>query len=511
MTKELLLGLAISGLSFASQGFADSSVAGETLPTTRGVFKQTHETVTLPGDESMGFWGGGLYYEVTPGLSFGPALYGATTGQRGGFITLGMGADARLQLSERISVNAGYFVGAGGGPGSYTLSGGGLMLRAHAELDYDLGKWGILGVGVSNLSFPSGSINSTQPYVSYSIPFTTLFAGGWREELSFSEPSGMAALPSEKEFSLVTRHYSIPSHVRTDQGAAQHPELQLVGAELVQYLGETTFVRLETEGAWGGQSQGYMQILLGGGYRLPVTKTTALKFSAAAGVAGGGHVDTAGGVLLNLEASVQQKLTKHVFVELGAGYVKAPQAGFEATSLIGRLGYSFGTPKVRGDTVSLAALEGYKNEHLRLRVTHQSYLKADPNWRTHHADLDFSNLGVQLDYFPNEKFYLTGQGIAAYSGEAGAYMTGLVGAGLHQPLFDTPFYLDLEGLIGAAGGGGANVGGGLVWQANANLGYQLNEKLSLTAGIGRMEAVKGAFKANVLNVGLVYNFDLFTQ
>ncbi len=38
--------------------------------------------------------------------------------------------------------------------------------------------------------------------------------------------------------------------------------------------------------------------------------------------------------------------------------------------------------------------------------------------RTHRHDLSVDNLGLQADYFLAENFYLSGQGLAAYSGKA---------------------------------------------------------------------------------------------
>ena len=47
--------------------------------------------------------------------------------------------------------------------------------------------------------------------------------------------------------------------------------MQLLGVEWLSYLDQHWFLKLESEGAMGGQSNGYMQILAGGGYRLPLT------------------------------------------------------------------------------------------------------------------------------------------------------------------------------------------------------------------------------------------------
>jgi hypothetical protein len=494
-------------LSFLVLTFCVS--AAEEVPVTAAQFKTSFESLELPGGEDMGFVGGQFLYEVLPGLSLGPSAYGALTGERGGFITLGGAADYSLPLTDRLSINTGYFVGAGGGRGGFTLSGGGLMLRSHLGLEYSLGELGLLGFGISNQDFPNGSINSTQPYLTYSYPFSTLLSHGWSSPtlggMLSSDVSG-----SEQDFSVVYRYYDVPSSVKRDDGSAQFSEIGLVGAEWTNYLDERRFIKLESEGAMGGQSNGYMQIFLGAGYRHPIADSTSLKGSLSIGVAGGGGVDTGGGLLIDSQASIQHMLTDSLFVELGAGYVMAPQASFQAVSLLGKVGYKFATPEAHGSYVKASNLRGYQYQPLRIRAVNQSYLEAAPDWRSHHADQNVDNLGVQLDYFANKNIYLTGQGIAAYQGDAGAYMAGLVGVGVHIPLSGSEFYLEGEGLAGAAGGGGLAVGSGLVWQANASLGYELTDSLSLSFGVGRLEAVDGPLKADVVSLGLAYKFGVPT-
>jgi hypothetical protein len=122
------------------------------------------------------------------------------------------------------------------------------------------------------------------------------------------------------------------------------------------------------------------------------------------------------------------------------------------------------------------------------------------------------NLGFQIDYFPVRTVYLTGQGLAAYGrGNAGAYMTGLVGAGLHFPLGNTPAFIDLEALAGAAGGGGVAVGGGFVWQANAGIGIELTDAFSLIATVGHLDAPGGEFAAHVVGASIGYRFTTFLK
>jgi hypothetical protein len=313
-----------------------------------------------------------------------------------------------------------------------------------------------------------------------------------------------------QEFALVARSYRIPAVVVRDDGSVQYPRMQLLGAQWLSYLDDRWFLKLESEGAMGGQSTGYMQILAGGGYRLPLTDSAAVKMHVSAGPAGGGGADTGGGLLLDAGIGVQQRVSAHNAVELSVGKVRAPSRSFQATSLGIKLVHSFGLPAVGAEPVARASLAGFEPNQLRMRTAQQTYKGASPLWRNNYTDTNVGNLGVQLDYFLTPNLFLTGQGLAAYAGKAGAYMTGLVGVGYRQPLVG-PWFAEAEGLAGAAGGGGLAAGGGLVGQANASVGYQFSKSLAMMATAGRIAAPRGDFKANVLGLSLGYQFTGFAS
>src|SRR5439155_1075392 len=100
-----------------------------------------------------------LFYVDEAGLPIGPAVYGAISGQRGGFFTIGGEAAWRQRLIGPFGVEFGMYVGGGGGGGA--PQGGGLMLRPHVDLLADLGSVA-LGVSLSHIEFPNGQISSTQ-------------------------------------------------------------------------------------------------------------------------------------------------------------------------------------------------------------------------------------------------------------------------------------------------------------------------------------------------------------
>ncbi len=498
-----------------NQPAASTANALAVVPTT---WRLTDETWKLPAGEAMGMVGGTLLFDVSEQVKLGVASYGAVRGQRGGFITLGLAAEVNQHLIDRWSAEAGLFVGGGGGRGGgggdTSLAGGGLMLRSHAGLSYDTQGFGQFGLGLSHVAFPSGVIQSTQPYVKYDYAFSSLLTNGWRTAPSGVQAADAPLLRKPQEFSLVYRHYNIPTSVVQNGGAAQHRTMQLMGVEWLSYLDDRWFLKLEAEGAMGGKNSGYMQILTGGGYRLPLGARTALKVHLAAGPAGGGSVDSGGGLLLDSGIAVQQTISRSTALELSLGQVRAPSASFKANSLALKLSHQFGIPSADSD-LNWGALTAFEPQSLRIRAVNQSYLKDSPTWRANHVGTSVHNLGVQLDYFlPSDPsashFFMTGQGLAAYAGKAGAFMTGLVGAGVQVPLTQN-WFVEGEGLVGAAGGGGLAVGSGLVGQANASLGYRLSESLSLIGSAGYMAAVRGDFKAKVVGLSLAYQFTGFAE
>jgi len=478
---------------------------------TQSAVRLTFESLNLPGGESMGMLGGDVLVQVHDNLRVGVGSYGAVQGQRGGFITLGVEGELQQRISDAWVSHAGLFLGAGGGHGSNALSGGGLMLRGDLGITYESKGYGNIGLGVSHVRFPSGDISSTQPYVQYEYPFNSLLGSGW-----LAPPPKDSSLridpvqANNNEFALVGRHYEMASKARRDDGGVQNSTMQLVGVEWLSYLNDNWFVKVESEGAMGGDNNGYMQILLGGGLRLPITRSTSIKLHAAAGPAGGGGADVGGGLLLDAGLGLQQKISSHLAMELSAGGVMAPSHTFEALNVALKLNYQFGMPDVGSTPVSWYGLGEFDTTPLRVRLTNQTYFKADDHWRNGDVNQDVSNLGVQMDYFLTPNWYLTGQGLAAYAGDAGAYMVGEVGLG--GVWNATPnWFIEGEALFGAAGGGGLAVGSGLVAQANASVGYRLNKALSIIATAGRIEALQGDFKANVAGLSLAYQFSAFTS
>lgn len=440
--------------------------------------KAAYESLSLPAGESMGMLGLGVERQFNETFSGGVGTWTAVRGDRGGFITIGFQGTARVPLSETFGLEAGAFVGAGGGRGGSTLSGGGLMLRGYAGLTADLEELGRIGAGVSYVDFPNGgSIDSVQPVVFYSIPFGS--ASRQFDGLAYEHNS----------LAVMSKLVRVRSGSHDLSGNAQD-DFTLLGVEWRSYFDDDLFVRFEAAGAAGGSSTGYMQVLVGPGVQIPLSDNIWIDGSVALGGGGGGDVDTGGGFLVDAAADLRCALGDDLFAAAGVSYLKAPNGNLSAFCPSFEIGGTFGKESQKHDKLPV-----------RVRMVTQRYSDGSDGWRTHDADKDVDNLGVQFDYFPVPWGYVTGQALAAYDGNAGAYMIGLVGGGLHQKIAG-PLFVEAEGLVGAAGGGGLEMGSGLAWQVNAGVGVQVSKDVALMATAGRLDAVNGTFKADVLGLSV---------
>ena len=479
------------------------ALAEETTVLSQESLKITYEELKLPGSEKMGMLGLGADHQLTSYLKLGISSYSAVRGERGGFITLGASANMTYPLMRGLELDSGLFVGAGGGHGGYTLSGGGLMVRAHVGANYELGDYGKLGLGVSSIDFPNGgSISSTQPYFSYTMPFYALTTPGWTESgaryLNSDDEKRLS--PAMHEFAIYFRNVMVDSGTRTNSGGAQ-ADFTLLGAEWRTYLNDTVFAKLESEGAASGQSAGYMHILAGAGVRYPLSRRLFATATVAAGGGGGGNVDTGGGFLTDATLGLQYFVAKHLFVDVSGSYLRAPSTSFDAKSIGAKLGYQFSSSGKSDPTFNEPSR--FDPNLLRLRLTSQTYLKSGDNGSTRSIDQNVDNLGAQFDYFINPGWFVTGQGLAAYGGNAGAYMAGFVGTGYHVSL-GKHFFAEIEGVMGVAGGGGLATGGGAAAQANASFGYSFSDSIALMVTLGEITSIKGQFSAPVVGVSLAF-------
>jgi hypothetical protein len=455
--------------------------------------RQSFQTIALPfPGERMGLYGLEFMHETPSGFAAGLGGYGAITGQRGGFITVGLAGGWRPRLTERLALDLGLFSG-GGGAGRAAV-GGGWMLEGHAGFEWRLDA-AHLGLAYQRIRFPNGEIDSRQWRFSFALPFAlpTLAPG----------PSLPAVPWREVEVESTVLHYAPSRGVRLLDGQPGEASLSLVGFAAKGALGGPFFLSLELAAAHTGGADGYMEGLLGLGAR---ARLDGWRLSAriAGGPAGGGHLDVGGGMAWKAAAGLERDLGAGLFLGAEAGWMTTPGASFRAMTTQVSLGRRFRLAEGAGE----APEPGWTLQFLPLRIragvselTHPRRGAADGGTpvrsQTLALDLPFSN-----------HLYLTGQAGFGTSGRAGGWATGLLGLGAEaSPLGAGPRAL-AELLIGAGGGGGLDSRGGAIVQPMVGLAQRLGGAWELQLRGGRLKSLRGGIDSTILEVGVAWRTGL---
>lgn len=484
----LLFGIAAQGSDFPV--FVD-----------RDNIRLTYETLRLPQGESMGLVG--MNYQVGVG-SFGyggAAVYGAASGERGGFFVGGFEGGVRYPFLFGFEAEAGVF--AGGGGGGAAPQGGGLMLRPHVGLSYGTQTLRA-GVQLSRVAFPNGDIGSTQAAALVDVPFESFrLDGDYRGGLSgsgISEALGRTLRVAGGGFGIEAQHYEIAGDVRTTGGAAQEP-FETVGVRYARTLGGGLSWHLSGAGALGGNSDGYAEIYAGAGWRKPLFETPlSLMAEVSAGMAGGGRVDTGGGAMLRGSAGLAWQIAPQWSAQARGAYVVS-DGDFEAAVIGVSLARGFST--LVPSTERSGGWEGEVGHSLwRLRAVHETYTGAR---RAGGSEESLSGVGMQIDALAGEYGYLYARATGAYEGGAGGYATGSLGGGAEYPLTEYA-HLYLQAGLGAAGGGGIDVGGGAIAQGEAGVRLHVLRNADLSLGGGMVRSFSGGLESPTITFGIGYRF-----
>jgi len=469
------------------------------------ILRFSFEEIDMPDEgERMGLYGIGAYERFTPSLYGGITAYGAATGRRGDFFTGGYTLGMESKLTDNWILDLGAYAGAGGGGAA--ADGGGLHVRPHIALKYDF-SWGLFGFNYIYVDFPSGDISSEAIAFSIDFPFSSL--------INNSEVNGMTTADYfGADLNNLSRHrshlaarvraYSPVKGSKTLSGSAFQNSLGLVGVEYSYFLDDNWFTTFETAGAAFGGVGGYAELLAGLGYRLPLTKNDRLAIlpSLTIGGAGGGDVGTGGGFVARANLALEYRLSTDLSLIMDSGYLTAIDGNFDTQYVGFNLAYVMenfaqdqkGTPVDETDLIQIT--------RWRFRPTHQWYFDAQ---RRGGSSRDMQLLGGKIDWMLGGWWYLTGQGLSAYGGEAGGYSEGHWGVGVVSPSWKN-WQLYGEFLVGAGGGGGVDSGSAFMYKPSVGLEYNINRDFSLQTGIGKVLSKDGNLDANTLDVSLVWRF-----
>ncbi|MBC8237480.1 MAG: hypothetical protein H8E76_04535 [Helicobacteraceae bacterium] len=474
-----------------------SLVLGDVINVKNASVRTSYENVEISSDEDMGLLGLQYLLEEDNGLYYGLAVYGAVSGDRGGFFVGGFTGGYKTPIYDDLYFDIGAYVGGGGGASAG--QGGGLMLKSYAGVLYQFDDYA-LGLHYSYIDFPNGDINSKQLSLVGDIKFQTLFIDKEVDSYSFKKYN----FRDNKNYLQATYQTYFPkANVFTRGGSPLTQNINLVGIEYGEKISKNYLAYFESAGAMGGAT-GYMEVLVGLGYTQNLFNSLDFQTKLSLGGAGGGEVDTGGGLIAKGSLNLNYTPIDAISTGLGVGYYHAFDGGFDATFMKAYLGYNsnFITLSDAKNEVDYTALSTQK---FHLRVGHQTYFYSD-NLSTNASHIqDVHLMGMKLDLFLTDNVYLTGQAIGAYSGEAGGYAAGMFGLGYIQPLVYDIFLVG-EVALGASGGGSIDSGEGKIIQPMAGLMYPVSKDIALEVMYGKIMALDGNLDANVLEFSLVYKF-----
>jgi hypothetical protein len=448
-----------------------------------------YERLRLPGNEHMGLLGTSYLIDLGRGFAAGPAAYGAISGRRGGLFIVGAEAAWHHPIVGPLELEVGAFAGGGGGGGAPV--GGGLMLRPHVDLLWDLGGLKA-GISASRTRFPNGQIDSSQLGLVVSVPTEFRYVDRDRigTPVSISGRSGMGF----DRIQAVLGIYKPRPGSKRNSGGALTQKIGFVGTRLERALDDHLYGGIEAAGAATGGVAGYAEYLAHLG-----TETTfwgnllTLGARGALGMGGGGDVDVGGGLLMKGGVYGTLRLSRSLGLSIDGGYTRAPQGSFKA---------------LHGSASLVWVLDDPSDVTAPPRNVRTDWVMGGERYPAARRDGTVRNLQLvvmKVSRFVTPSVYLTGQAHSGWGGGAGGYTVGLFGAGA-QTRIGSRVHVGAEALIGAAGGGGVDTQGGALVQPMAYLGVDLTRDFALRIGAGRIKALKGALSASVVEASLVFSF-----
>lgn len=443
-----------------------AALLGAALAAPAGAFeiRTGFDVINDPQTEIEGFHRLFIGREIAPGLSFGQSIYSAAMGDAGGAFLWGFEMEKAVPLGRGFGLAFSGFVGGGGGAAQ--IVGDGLMLRAGVDLSYDLSERVALSLGGSWIKIEGAEIDD--PALSLGLRFHAGRAAG---------ASGGLALPL-RAVAIRATQVAVSDHANR-AGAAQ-ADLSMAGAEARFALAPMTDLFIGADGAAKG-GEGYMQVI-GGLRQRWALGPMELFAEGSAGFGGGGEVDTGAGALIGAGAGIALPVAPWADLEFALGATAAPDSSY------------------RGAVGSLRLVRVFERGAAPVDTTPQRWqfsmglAMQDPNatFRTpgNPATARPVMQESSVDLFLSDALYVTGNAQTAMGGDAAGYAIGMLGLGYRIPL-GSRWAVSLEGHLGAAGGGGIDTNGGLIGSLRTEVDYALNDRLSLSVGIGKLGALKG--------------------
>lgn len=483
-SSEFLLAAALAALVIPAG--ASAQLRSESLPTSAMLGA---ERVRLPGSETMGLVGATLLFEAGETWGIGPAVYGAASGRRGGFFVGGVEVQKRWALGRELTLATGIFAGGGGGAGAPV--GNGLMVRPALTLLKDVGREFQAGLSWSSVRFPDGSITSNQfgLVLAWRGDFRHYTGGSPGDRIGSGQSTGLGF---DRMVATFGRY-----ELRDDS----RRRLDLLGARAERRTGVDGLTwGVEAAAAASGDAAGYMEVLGTAAWSLaPASEALPdwrIGARGALGLGGGGAVPTGGGMLAKATVTTEWRPARGWTVGAELGRVRGTNGSLRADHAQVWVGIDL-EPGLAGAVSDDAAL--VQTEWSAAIQHHARSIRKDGTRRA------LDTIGLKLNRYVGRHLYLSGQAHSAFGGGAGAYSIGLIGLGWASDA-KTARRIGAELLVGAAGGGGVETGGGAIVQGLVWAGGKVSPTSEWRLGAGLVRSRGPGLDSPVIEVSWSKSF-----
>jgi hypothetical protein len=496
---------------------SDAAAQGLELQTAPSRWRLNYSDVAILGGEDMGMIG--VHFEVldpfasAPNVFVGLGGFGAISGDRGGFFTGGFSGGWRTHLAGGFHAEVGAFVGGGGGGAA--PQGTGFMFRPFAAIEKEFGGLGFR-LEVAKTNFPGGDIDDTGLAFGITVPAEMLTG---RRATSWDPPIPMKAIDFERWRigSGLLRILPNSSSRRLD-GGAYADKITLGGIQLAAEISETSHIPVKAYGAIEGGIDGFAAVFAGYGISGELLSPKLLwELEALLGMGGGGEVDTGGGLLAGFSGGLRWRLADNWSAHMALGFLDAPNGDFSGETFEVGVAWDPRMLRLRStyDRSSLASQQLPAHEGIQdiwQASAHYKLYKPKSHVRTkgggkHESTLHLAGVGFERHISEHTSILVRTAG--AVEGDIGGYAESTAGIRASYPPFESLPNCKVQATyeIGAAGGGGVEVGSGLINQASIGWLWSPKPGFELGFDLGRMDAVgNGSFEADV--IGFSFAFDI---
>lgn len=428
-----------------------------------------------------------LLYETPSGLYIGNSVYSAGFGTGGGFFVGGIEAGYSFDVTRRLGLQLGSFIGGGGGASQIT--GDGLMFRPSFTASImPFPEFGLrFQPGISYVSVSGSDISTAAFNLSINRRFTPDLTSG-HEMRPRSETRIRIT-----SFKMSYRKFE-PQGSKMRGGRQTLLPMNLIGAEIALGRSSSYEVFIQTHGVVAGDAEGYADWTLG--YR-GTLNARPFRFSAGLGLgtAGGGNVNTGGGMTYTASLGVELPIVEKFGTELEAAAIRSFNGDFFVLSpgfrVVRYLSYPFDASDRRGEAEQRQTSYRWKaNSGLVMHLPNSNYRN-----RPDIPNNEVFMIEAGIDLFLASRTYLTGQAYTSFVGDAGGYQIGLIGLGYAWPLSflgKDDWTGTGEIYIGAGGGAGVNTQGGLLTGGRISITVPMWAEMRWKSGIGTVSALRGS-------------------